>query len=48
VEETGERFKRSNFVNDEAIANLVKPNSGGFSVEKTIVAATGVKTAAGH
>jgi len=41
---TGEPFKRSHFLREDAIANRVKPNSGAFFVDKVIASATGVKT----
>jgi len=43
-EHSGEPFKESRFLRDDAIANIVRPNSGGFFVEKVIVGATGFKT----
>jgi len=43
-EHSGEPFKESRFLREDAIANIVRPNSGAFVVEKAIVGATGFHT----
>jgi hypothetical protein len=43
-EHSGEPFKESDFLRNDAIANIVRPNNGAFVVEKKIVGATGTKT----